>query len=70
MQIQAYDVPRLSRSLDFLNIMSYDWRGYWDGKYVIFLWRSVNQINLPQDWSPLSTACKLTRREPGVQHCK
>ena len=29
---KAYDVPRLSRALDFLNIMTYDWRGYWDGK--------------------------------------
>ena len=29
---KAYDVPRLSKSLDFLNVMTYDWRGYWDGK--------------------------------------
>ena len=24
---KAYDVPRLSRALDFMNIMTYDWRG-------------------------------------------
>jgi len=28
----AYDVKRLGDALDFMNIMTYDFRGFWDGK--------------------------------------
>ena len=28
----AYDVRRLSKALDFMNIMTYDFRGFWDQK--------------------------------------
>ena len=28
----AYDVSKLSDNLDFMNIMTYDFRGFWDGK--------------------------------------
>ena len=28
----AYDVQRLSAALDFMNVMSYDFRGFWDGQ--------------------------------------
>ena len=29
---EAYDVRRLSQALDFINIMTYDFRGFWDSK--------------------------------------
>ena len=29
---KAYDVRKLGVELDFMNIMTYDWRGYWDGR--------------------------------------
>ena len=29
---KAYDVPVLGQYLDFINVMSYDFRGSWDGK--------------------------------------
>ena len=28
----AYDVPALGQYLDFINVMSYDFRGHWDHK--------------------------------------
>ena len=28
----AYDVPVLGQYLDFINVMSYDFRGHWDDK--------------------------------------
>ena len=28
----AYDVKTLSDNLDFMNIMTYDFRGFWDGE--------------------------------------
>lgn len=28
---EGYDLKRLSRSLDFFNVMVYDLRGHWDG---------------------------------------
>ena len=27
---QAYDIPSLNKDLDFMNIMTYDFRGFWD----------------------------------------
>ena len=29
---KAYDVEALGKHLDFINVMSYDFRGYWDKK--------------------------------------
>ena len=29
---KAYDVQALGQHLDFINVMSYDFRGSWDGK--------------------------------------
>lgn len=32
-RLQAgYDIPRISQKLDFINVMTYDLRGPWDGK--------------------------------------
>ena len=30
--ILGYDVPSLSRDLDFINVMTYDYHGHWDSK--------------------------------------
>ena len=29
---KAYDVPSLSKNLDFINVMTYDFHGHWDKK--------------------------------------
>jgi GH18 family chitinase len=30
--IQAYDFNALAESVDFINVMTYDYHGFWDGK--------------------------------------
>ena len=29
---EGYDVPRITRALDLINVMTYDMRGAWDGR--------------------------------------
>ena len=30
---QAYDVPTMSETLDFINVMTYDYHGWWDNHH-------------------------------------
>ena len=52
----AYDVPTLSKYLDFINIMTYDFHGHWDKKtgHVSPLYQHRQDTN-----SYLNTVCKI-----------